>query len=388
MHATTHSDIRSATDDRCRDVPAAVSLPILLETLESAQWSPRALERWLPDVLAYAAVLAPDARTAWLMGLREAARHAWAAPANVSELLVQLAGAWCDWPLLSTLCARLDADEALPVWAEPVLITAQLRLGASHSALTRCRAMALLHPQDRWATDMYDALQRWIAFVDQCAPPIIGEALRLEPLGHHHADDFAYQYFDPAIAERCCLPTFADAAHWHRWLDQCWGYGDQRLYAVIHPEWGFVGSVSLIIRDDIGFFYYWLGPDFQGYGLGPAAAGLLLDDAHRQRSMRTCYAKVFEDNLPSRRALEKLGFEALDFCPTPPSVHEVLYRLGPPQPRQCSVEELRVLFERMGSDTRIAVPMLVCASGMQVRQKATTPSAAMHGDLQSRRITV
>ena len=272
-------------------------------------------------------------------------------------MLVQLSSTWCDWPLLSTICERLDAAGELPLWAEPLLITAQLRIGLSHTALTRCRAMALLHPQDRWARQMHDALQRWIAFVERTAPAIVGETLRLEPLGHHHVEDFARQYFDPAIAERCCLPTFADDVQWHRWLDQCWGYGNQRLYAVIHPDWGFVGSVSLIIRDDVGFFYYWLGRDFQGYGLGPAAAGLLLEDGQRHFGMHTCYAKVFHDNAASRRALEKLGFDALDFRPAPPNADEMFYRLGPAQSRHGSVEELRALFDRMGSDTRIAVPL-------------------------------
>ncbi len=345
------------SSDRCGDAPVALSLQTLWDTLESAQWSPRALEQWLPEVLARAAALAPDARTAWLTGLREAARHAWAAPADVSEMLVQLSSTWCDWPLLSTICERLDAAGELPLWAEPLLITAQLRIGLSHTALTRCRAMALLHPQDRWARQMHDALQRWIAFVERTAPAIVGETLRLEPLGHHHVEDFARQYFDPAIAERCCLPTFADDVQWHRWLDQCWGYGNQRLYAVIHPDWGFVGSVSLIIRDDVGFFYYWLGRDFQGYGLGPAAAGLLLEDGQRHFGMHTCYAKVFHDNAASRRALEKLGFDALDFRPAPPNADEMFYRLGPAQSRHGSVEELRALFDRMGSDTRIAVPL-------------------------------
>jgi RimJ/RimL family protein N-acetyltransferase len=275
------------------------------------------------------------------------------------ETLVQLSAAWGDWPQVMMICAQLEAAASLPAWAEPLLMTAQLRLGAPQAALTRCRAKALLDPQDRWATEMHDALQRWIAFTERTAPAILGEGLLLEPLGHHHADDFARQYFDPAIAERCCLPTFVDDARWHRWLDQCWGYGDQRLYAVIHPDWGFTGSVSLIIRGDVGFFYYWLGRDFQGYGLGPAAARLLLEDAHRQFGVHTCYAKVFQDNAASRRALEKLGFDALDFRPAPPDADEMFYRLGPAQSRQGSVEELRALFGRMGSSTRIAVPVLM-----------------------------
>ncbi len=361
MYATSFDDVAGTamTDD-----PSAVgSLSTLWDALESAQWSPRALERWLPEVYARAFELAPDARIAWLTRLREAARHAWAAPVAARQSLAQLANAWCDWPLLLATAERLEAVDASPAWIGPMMVDAQLRLGSPQAALTRCRALALLHPQDRWASGCHDALQQWIAFIERVAAPIVGESLRLEPMGHHHAGDFAWQYYDPAIAERCCLPAFADHAHWHRWLDQCWGYGDQCLYAVLHPEWGFIGSVSLILRGDIGFFYYWLGRDFQGYGLGPAAARLLLDHARGHRGMRTCYAKVFEDNMPSRRALEKLGFDALDICPAPPNAHEVLYRSGLPQCREDSVEELRTLFERMGAETRIAVPMSIFDGG-------------------------
>lgn len=351
-----------AFDDRCAsradhcDATGGTSLATLWDALESNAWSPRALQRWLPAVVAHASSLAPESRVAWLSRLREAVRHAWAAPADVGESLLRLTNLWCDWSLLMSTAVRLEAAGGLPAWATSLVIDAQLRLGAPQNGLTRCRALALLHPQDRWAGECHDALQRWIDFSERVASPIVGESLRLEPMGHHYAGDFAWQYYDPAIAERCCLPTFADHAHWHRWLDQCWGYGDQCMYAVIHPEWGFIGSVSLILRGGIGFFYYWLGRDFQGYGLGPAAARLLLDHAQTHRGMRTCYAKVFEDNAPSRRALQKLGFDALDFRPAPPSAHEVLYRCGPPQCREDSVEELRTLFERMGSDIRIAVP--------------------------------
>ncbi|NOT89648.1 MAG: GNAT family N-acetyltransferase [Lysobacter sp.] len=355
MHAIAEMNA-AAQLEPADESPAGLSLSTLWDALASAQWSLRAQQRWLPEVLARAHELVPESRIAWLLRLREASHSAWAAPASVRQTMLQLASAWCDWPLLLTSCERMDAAGELPAWAGSLMATAQLRLGESQAALSRCRAMALLDPQDRWATGMHDALQQWIAFVER-APPIPGDGLRLEPLGHHHAQDFANQYFDPAIAERCCLPTFADHAHWHRWLDQCWGYGDQRLYAVIHAEWGFVGSVSLILHDDIGLFYYWLGRDFQGHGLGPAAAQLLLEDARVQRRMRTCYAKVFEYNTPSRRALEKLGFDALDFRPAPPNADEMLYRRGPAQTRQGSVEELRALFVRMGLDTRIAVPL-------------------------------
>lgn len=337
--------------------PVESTLSMRWDALESAQWSPQALERWLPGVLTRTHELAPAARIAWLIRLREALRLAWAAPACVRETLLQLACAWCDWPLLLAICERMEAADELPGWAGALIATAHLRLGAAQTALTGARTLALLHPQDRWALEMHDALKRWIAFVDGSAPAIVGERLRLEPMGHHHAEDFRWQYFDPAIAQRCCLPTFDDEAHWHRWLDQCWGYGDQRVYAVIHADWGFIGSVSLIVRGDVGFFYYWLGSDFQGHGLGPAAVRLLLEDAHQQYGLRACYAKVFHDNTASRRALEKLGFDALDICPAPPNADEMFYRWGGAQSREDSVEELRTLFERMGAETRVAMPL-------------------------------
>ena len=356
MHATLPVE-EPASVGAAASAQEALSLPALWDRLESAQWSARALEQWLPAVHACAHALDPALRVAWLNRLHEASRHAWAMPMPMQDILLQLSAQWCDWPQLLATCERLEVAHALPAWAEPLMITAQLRLGAAQLALTRCRTMALLHPQDCWASGMHDALQQWIGFIESGVPAIVGDTLTLEPLGHHHAEDFAWQYFDPEIARRCCLPTFVDHAQWHRWLDQCWRYGDQRLYAVIHPEWGFVGSVSLIVRGDTGFFYYWLGRDFQGYGLGPAAAALLLDDAHARLDMRTCYAKVFEDNAASRRALEKLGFQALDFRPAPPHADEMFYRLGGAQSREDSVEELRTLFERMGAGTRVAVPL-------------------------------
>ncbi len=358
MHATAPIDEHAHAGGTAPGMDLC-SLPMLWDALESAHWSPRALERWLPEVHARAFDLAPAARVVWLTRLREAWRHAWAASVSVRETLLQLFATWCDWPQVLATCEQLETAGALPGWAGPLLLTAHLRLGASQLALTRCRMMALLDPQDRWVVEMHTAVQRWIAFVDRTAPAIIGDTMRLEPLGHHHAEDFAWQYDDPAIAERCCLPTFADHAQWHRWLDQCWSYGDQRLYAVIHPDWGFVGSVSLIVRGDVGFFYYWLGRDFQGYGVGPAAAALLLEGARLQFGMHTCYAKVFENNAASRRALEKLGFDALDFCPAPPHADEMFYRLGGSQSREDSVVELRTLFERMGAETRVAVPLSV-----------------------------
>ena len=139
------------------DWSAGPSLPMLWDALEAAQWSLRAQQRLLPEVLAHAQTLAPSSRIAWLIRLREASHHAWAAPICIRETLIRLAWSWSDWPLLLAICERMESAEELPEWADALMATAQLRLGAAQTALVRARMLALLHPQDRWAAEMHDA---------------------------------------------------------------------------------------------------------------------------------------------------------------------------------------------------------------------------------------
>ncbi|MGE5491197.1 MAG: GNAT family N-acetyltransferase [Actinomycetota bacterium] len=180
------------------------------------------------------------------------------------------------------------------------------------------------------------------------------DELLLEPMGHHHLSDFAWQYYDPTIAERCCLPAFQTDAQWHDWLDNIYRSGDQWIGAVIHRKWGFIGSVSLIMHGGIGFFYYWFGPDFQGQGYGPRAVRLLLATAAERHGLHTCYAKVYDYNTPSRRALEKLGFEDIQVSAAAPD-DEMFYRRGPAADRGRIAEELHWLMGAMASSTRPAI---------------------------------
>lgn len=331
----------------------AVSMASALRTLEFAGWRLDALERVLPQVLGGSCATDPRERLAWMRGLRGAFSEVSRLDGAVRDGLLVLLRGWCDWPLWLAL---RNAGEPRDDETDLQTVDALFRMGDQDEAERRCRRRLFTHHRDHATGRMHAQLQAWRGFVEARGPPIEGEALRLEPLGHHHCADFAWQYWDQDIARLCCLPVFGDDAAWHRWLDECWGYGDQRLYAVLHRDWGFVGSVSLTLHEDLGFFYYWVGRDFQGQGLGPAAVRLLLADAYDRQGMRACYAKVFEDNTPSRRALARLGFEALDFRAAPPHDDELLYRSGPPQGRRDTVESLRRLLARMGSETRVAVP--------------------------------
>ncbi|HBF50265.1 MAG TPA: hypothetical protein DDX04_07675, partial [Massilia sp.] len=198
-------------------------------------------------------------------------------------------------------------------------------------------------------------LRAWLAWRQHFPPSASSGALTLEPLAHHHARDFAWQYHDPTIAELCCLPVFADALDWHRWLAALWREGRRLLFAVLHREWGLIGCVSLQLHQDLGFFYYWLGRDFQGHGYGPCAGQLLLDLAARTYGLRCCYAKAFDTNLRSRSGLGKMGFADLGMRGAGDDCDQVFYRRGPAQGRRRTVDELDRLLDSMDAGVRPAL---------------------------------
>ena len=346
--------VPSASSQRKPASTSGATPDALLAMLDAADWRIDAIEQALPSLRTLGGAIRRDARLHWIGGLRRAYPQLRELPLVVGDDLLALLRTLCDWPLYLALCDVFEDEANTRRYAD-----ALLRSGRLDDAFDVCRWRLLAAPHDADIGAMHAHLQQWRRFIGARASPIEGDPLRLDPLGHHHREDFVWQYWDPDIARRCCLPDFRSDLEWHRWLDACWGYGDQMLYAVVHREWGFVGSVSLTLHGRLGFFYYWIGRDFQGHGLGPAAVRLLLEDAFSRHGMTTCYAKVYEDNLASRKALTRIGFEALDFRPAPPYGDEMFYRLGESQPRERSVDDLRELFERMHSDTRVAVP---CAS--------------------------
>jgi len=367
-------EMMSILSPRAREPDAVETLPDLRACLEREAAMHRSASdgvALLRKVLARADALSPDARSDWLCTLRRYADRPASPAPEERDALIALATRWADWPLVLRLASITDLREGASEIASAV-ITAMHRLGNGEDALACCRSRMLRHPHERMHPEVHAGLAAWRGFVDAQGGAIDGGCLRLEPLGHHHLADFAWQYHDPEIARLCCLPAFQSEAQWHAWLDASWGYGDQRLYAVIDPEWGFVGSVSLIQHGALGFFYYWIGPDFQGQGRGAAAVRILLGDAASRRGMRSCYAKVFVDNQPSRRAMEKLGFAPAQAMPAPPWSGEMFYRHGEQIPHVVQARELQWLFERMGSQMRIRQPLAgvdpdVVATSHQVR---------------------
>lgn len=329
------------------------------QKLDYFNWSAPIIEEVLPQLLKLAPSLAPLNRGNWITGLQKLWHGAYDTldPTNCSSLL-KLAEEWCDWPLVLAIGQTLKARNALDIGSAKAVIHASIHQGDVDAASDMTVYYQLASPFDLEFAETYRALQdwrKWRSAVGWVNGLDWGdEELLLEPLANHHLPDFALQYYDPDIAELCCLPEFTSDQHWQAWLNDIYAAGDQLIYAVMHRQWGCVGSVSLILHNGIGYFYYWIGKDFQGQGFGPRAVALMLTMAEQQYGMHTCYAKVYDYNTPSRRALEKLGFDDLGIQALPPDQTEIFYRRGIEQPRHLIIAELHRMLDDMGCGTRPA----------------------------------
>lgn len=240
--------------------------------------------------------------------------------------LAALAYYLCDWPLLQMM---LDRGLWQPEAAEQALPAIQL--GQFQRALyTIGQALATGATAERLQV-LHKALRQMLQQQPYPLAALQQDAISLTPLQFHHVADFIWQYADPSIGQLCNLPVFQSAEHWMTWLYLCQQEPERHLFAVMHTDYGFIGSVSLQVFDGVGFFYYWLGTDFQGQGFGPVAVDLLLKHGQQQLGISCCYAKVFEYNLVSDKAISKLGFQRLALRALPPSEAEVFYYLGAAQ---------------------------------------------------------
>ncbi|WP_096335598.1 GNAT family N-acetyltransferase [Robbsia andropogonis] len=357
MHAPKADTHRQASP-----LPAdAAPLAAAMRALDAADWHSSSVLVYLPSLLKHAEALAPSHRAGWLIGLNRCWEHHHAAFDSVAKrTLLTLAAAWSYWPLVLAVGDTLTPFERREPDVLSLVGHAYHLTGDVDAAIDMAVIAQLAEPGHPGHAAAYRNLIAWRNWRRSLLPMhSIGNddaMLYLEPLGHHHVADFCWQYYDPAIAEWCGLPHFHEAAAWHRWLDAGYAQGDQQ-FAVIHRAWGFIGNVGLTPYRDIGFFYYWIGRDFQGHGFGSSAAALLIEAAHRHRCMRTCYATVYETNTASRRALEKIGFIDTGVRGSAPHDNHLFYRIGQPNTQARIACELHTLTDWLDLDVRAAVPL-------------------------------
>ncbi|WP_018693808.1 GNAT family N-acetyltransferase [Algicola sagamiensis] len=257
------------------------------------------------------------------------------------ELLLQATSRLSDWALALHLYVNAQSIdkrkelEQIRLWAQ---------MGHFESANQAVLRHLLRVPLDETYHRLRHDFSRFFAQYPYATQDLTDGEIHITPLMPHHLDAFAWQYADPSIQKLCNLPDFESNEHWLKWL-----YNDQfdpekTVFAVIHNYWGLIGSVSLTVHEGIGMFYYWIGSDFQGYGLGTRAVQCLLALGQKYHRMECCYAKVYEENTPSHRALAKLGFTELPFVMTGPEGIEVLYYLGPLQSTDRLLSQAATMF--------------------------------------------
>lgn len=298
----------------------------------------------------------PEQRFAFLTKLRQLVFTNQAISEQELSNLVQLTHHLCDWQILIDLdkrfCIENPADKQLIAYA-------YWKLGYWMHACHLLEQLMFKHPSCTQAFHLYDQLtyQAQVQKVPRYFNDAICAELSLEPLTTHHSAEFLWQYWDPEIAQLCCLPELHSEFEWLNWFQEQLGFDDQTLQAIYHSEYGFVGVVSLVMHEQTGFIYYWVGRDFQGRGIGSNAAQLMLQMAVDIFGLTDCYAKVFESNTASQKLLVKLGFERLSVNAAPPFESEALYYLGEQTCEKDKVFALAELFEKMGSSTQVDMPL-------------------------------
>lgn len=323
--------------------------------LDQQKWS-RALELFCNDT----SLLNPEERLEWLQTLgsylEQTIETGTVLNKKLLELVIRFSGLLCDWQLQIFALQKLPGLQSVHI---ELLAYAFWKIGHWQNASELLERHMLLSADDQNLYKCYCMLNELSdegSYLNYQRVDI-SKLLRLELMSCHHGNEFLWQYFDPQIAQLCCLPEFDESYTWSDWLQYQQSLTDQNTFAVIHQHWGFVGVVSLVAHQNVGYFYYWLGKDFRGQGFGGEAVSLLLEFGCEYLGINCCYAKVFEHNSSSQKAMEKLGFQRLPFNAAPPNETEQLYYLGSAKSPIENALECQQLFDDMCSATKVDIPL-------------------------------
>lgn len=278
------------------------------------------------------------------------------------SLMNQLAYRLCDWPLMIDIFKYLSVFRPTE---KPSDFTEQVMVEVLHCAVAYWQ-LGQLETSLKFLSDYmphFDETSALHQFYQQVSRDIDANHFSLSckdndelficPLEEQHLSSFTWVYQDTQIAKLCNLPVFGDDEQWYQWLDNDQVNANKHVFAVNHLHWGFIGVVSIEVHDGVGFFYYWLGQDFQGGGLGPQAVNLLLEIAQQHMDMRCCYAKVFKDNIASQKAMGKMGFNPVPFGIDKPNDDQMYFYRGGVKQLEPWLQELVDLAAITDMDSKI-----------------------------------
>lgn len=149
------------------------------------------------------------------------------------------------------------------------------------------------------------------AFKDQ--PTIVGQRVRLEPLGIEHFDGLRPMFDDPEGRRMTATNRVFDDQMLRDWMSTRQDHHDRADFAIIDlASDRVVGEVVLNELDtdeaSCNFRIGLTGPDTYGRGYGTEATSLVLDYAFGEVGLHRVELDVYSFNPRAQRAYEKAGF--------------------------------------------------------------------------------
>jgi RimJ/RimL family protein N-acetyltransferase len=287
-----------------------------LSLLRLSHYDPELLKHMVDDLLAEAAVLRGAAFDAW----REALARTWAnylLPArddafcrDIGLLALHLGDFGLAMDCFNTALAHFgdnDADLHCLAYGNAAIGNLPAAIDAISQALE-------FEPDNADCLHFRAELERRCAhqrgkpwYEPACARQ---GALALEPLDMQHASGFLQQYRDVQIRVMTRLPDLNTTEQVQYWIESENETPGRISYAVMHQSHGFVGIVSLLCDGDAGYFYFWIGADFQNRGFGKQAMQLLITQM-TAFGLDSLFSSAYVYNNRSRKALRALGFGEL-----------------------------------------------------------------------------
>lgn len=138
-------------------------------------------------------------------------------------------------------------------------------------------------------------------------------SVTLEPVAPHHADAVQRLAVHPEVVATTNLPDpYPDdgAAQWIAYVQPRHEAGEEFAFAIMSAEDELVGVTGLVgVTDTTAELGFWIGKPYWNRGYATAAARQAVEFAFDEVGLDRVFARPLERNTPSRRVLEKLGFQ-------------------------------------------------------------------------------
>ena len=135
----------------------------------------------------------------------------------------------------------------------------------------------------------------------------------LEPVAPHHADAVQRLAAHPDVVATTNLPEpYPDdgAAQWIAYVQPRHAAGEEFAFAIMNEDSELVGVMGLVdVTDTEAELGFWIGKPYWNRGYATADARQTVRFAFEEVGLVHVFARPLAHKAPSRRVLEKLGFQ-------------------------------------------------------------------------------